>query len=135
MFAHRLGLIPINLDPRKLEWRQGGKFARCIRCMPHSACSLIIMYRNRGTHLQQFWLADAVESSAADTPGTERNTVVFKLHIDCTRNADGTMTNDKGGALACTVCCPGLMRVPIIALFFASPGSCCERLRCQTLSM
>ncbi len=31
MFAHRLGLIPINLDPRKLEWRQGGKLALCIK--------------------------------------------------------------------------------------------------------
>mmetsp|Transcript_14487 Transcript_14487/g.43791 ORF Transcript_14487/g.43791 Transcript_14487/m.43791 type:complete len:392 (-) Transcript_14487:343-1518(-) len=53
MFAHRLGLIPINLDPRKLDWRD------------------------------------------ANSPATERNTVVLKLHVDCTRKADGSINHEK----------------------------------------
>lgn len=118
MFAHRLGLIPINLDPRKLDWRDGTpmppipppRHARmhvranvCVQC---AACRLLLTL-SETLELLQFDLIVAVQSSdvvidvplvisAANSPATERNTVVLKLHVDCTRKADGSINHEKG---------------------------------------
>ncbi len=62
--------------------------------------------------------------------------MVFKLHIDCTRNADGSMTNDKGRPLACSMCRSGLICNVIIAFPLALPGSCCcKRLRSHAINV
>lgn len=53
VLAHRLGLIPIAVDPRLFEYK------------------------------------------AKTDPANERNTIVFKLKIECRRNADGSIENES----------------------------------------
>eukprot|EP00877_Chromochloris_zofingiensis_P010207 jgi/Chrzof1/543/Cz01g19190.t1 len=53
VFAHRLGLVPIQVDPSKLEWK------------------------------------------SSDEAPSEKNTIVLKLDVTCTRAPDGTLVNDK----------------------------------------
>jgi DNA-directed RNA polymerases I and III subunit RPAC1 len=53
VLAHRLGLVPIAVDPRLFEYR--GK----------------------------------------DDPATDRNTIVFKLKVECRRLANGSVENEK----------------------------------------
>lgn len=70
VFAHRLGMIPLNIPPDLMDMRTGKSLvlpSRPLSCLLNSP--RLSLYR----------------STANDQP-TDRNTVVFKLNVVCERN-------------------------------------------------
>jgi DNA-directed RNA polymerase I and III subunit RPAC1 len=61
VLAHRLGLVPLNLDPRKLDWRE---------CDPSS-----------------FKSNTDICTANPEAP-TDKNTYVFDLKVTCSRNPE-----------------------------------------------
>ena len=62
VLAHRLGLIPLKIDPTKLEYKQG----------THSLVYLLISS-----------LTYILAHSDADAPGVESDTILLKLNVKC----------------------------------------------------
>jgi DNA-directed RNA polymerase I and III subunit RPAC1 len=63
VLAHRIGLVPLNVDPALLDAKDG----RASAAFSHPLLSL-------------------TRPPAADDPATDRNTLVFRLQATCTRN-------------------------------------------------
>jgi DNA-directed RNA polymerases I and III subunit RPAC1 len=72
ILAHRLGLVPLNVDPTILEMKQSSSYI-----------SLVILYVLRLT----------VEWAATTEQATDRNTIVFKLKVACTRKEKPPQTS------------------------------------------
>lgn len=67
VLSHRLGLVPLNVDPRLLEFRP----------------SLYLV--SPSTHFTATHLILQADPGVPDVP-TDQNTVVFRLNVKCERN-------------------------------------------------
>ncbi len=72
ILAHRLGLVPLRLDPALLAPRSAATGIPAGEGAPPGA-----------------------PPAGAPTPASEANTVVFKLHVKCVRHPDGSVSGDR----------------------------------------
>jgi DNA-directed RNA polymerases I and III subunit RPAC1 len=72
ILAHRLGLVPLRLDPALLVPRSSATGVPAGQGCPPGA-----------------------PPSGQPSPASEANTVVFKLHVKCVRQPDGSVTGDQ----------------------------------------
>lgn len=79
ILAHRLGLVPLNTDPALVYMKNG-------------TASLYRFLSSLPLHIHiQFIYAS---SSTANDPPTDRNTLVFRLQLACTRNPKAPKEKD-----------------------------------------
>lgn len=112
VLAQRLGLIPLAIDPRKLEMKQG---------------ALRFLAMRSRAHLPVRKLSDTSTYRAApDEVPTDLNTVVFSLVARCTRNRDVKKgETDPAKIWTGIEGEPGaLRRWPVISLLICRPNSC-----------
>ena len=111
MLSHRLGLVPVRVDPDLFESKSGWS-AAIVRI------SISVSFSDRHGHLLAVWppqlrVAAGVEWGCNEMSGhvlqsasccagseksTEKTTAVFKLDIRCSWQPDATMAHEKGAA-------------------------------------
>ena len=78
MLAHRLGLVPLAVDPRLFQYKVCGRelrlgSTRTSHPLPQRMCNM----------------------QAQEEAASEANTLVFRLKVQCRRAPDGALVNDK----------------------------------------
>ena len=84
VLCHRLGLIPIKVDPTQFQWK-GGKHAG------NGALSIDRSIEN--------W--HGYNNTRIDADATDLNTIVFKLDVNCTSNPKTGEVIDGNGNIGC----------------------------------
>lgn len=100
MLAHRIGLIPLNIDPDKFEQKKRTQLFPCAACTQKTAC-----YEPSPSHLSHRRTCFSIHDvpTAGEEEANEKNTVVFKLNVRCKRGKGNVMEGSKGKLQSLTI--------------------------------
>ncbi|GAB4819550.1 hypothetical protein N2152v2_006967 [Parachlorella kessleri] len=73
VLSHRLGLIPLRVDPRLFKYKVRGGLRVALGCLPGAV----------------------LDCTSKEENATQTNTIVLKLKVECRRLPDGSVENDK----------------------------------------